>query len=127
MTDIEREIRNHESFQVVPNGVALVSNTFYMDFEIAEKISGISGIKDTYERSFESFKDSIEYLTAMVIALNHHGFDCYEREQHDLAKVYFDLQGKLDAYILKGKSSGASWKPINFTMDEVRYYYQATD
>ena len=43
--------------------------TFYQDFSIAEKY-GIDGIKDTYQRAFEEWKDDYKFLTELVMVLN---------------------------------------------------------
>ena len=40
--------------------------TFYQDFSIAEKY-GIDGIKDTYKRAFEEWKDDYKFLTDYMI------------------------------------------------------------
>lgn len=127
MTDIEKEIRESGHYDTMPNGVAIVSNTFMSDFTIAKRLSGVDGIKETYKRSFESFKDDIRYLTAMVLALNHCGHYYYDLGEKDVAKVFFDLQFELDGYILHSKGYGKDWKPTNFTQEEVSYYLAATD
>ena len=127
MTSIEKAIRESGHYVTMPNGTAVVSNTFDMDFLIAKKFGGESGIKDTYERAFNSFKGDIEYLTAMVLSLNHQGHVCYDLGDREMAKVFFDLQFKLDNYILDGKGTSSNWEYKNFDKEEIRYYYAATD
>lgn len=127
MTDIEKEIRKSGYYDAMLNGVAVIDNTFHSDFSIAELFGGKNAIKDTFDRAFKSFKKDIRYLTALVICLNHRGHVFYEGGDKDLAKLYFDLQHKLDAFILESKGFGEKWKPINFTENEIKYYLQATD
>lgn len=43
--------------------------TFYMDFSIADHF-GEAAIRDTYKRAFKSWKNNVEYLTELVMALN---------------------------------------------------------
>ena len=51
------------------NGYEL-KTTFWEDFTIAER-DGLLGIKDTYDRAFEEWKNNVEYLTELVLVLNH--------------------------------------------------------
>ena len=46
-----------------------VTTTFFHDFTIAEAW-GEDAIRDTYKRSFDSWRDDIRYITELVIALN---------------------------------------------------------
>lgn len=125
MDKIEEKIRGG-SYSVGLNGVAVVDNTFWFDFSVADAY-GADAIKDTYERSFECFKKDIEYITALAITLNHKGWEKYEQGKEELSKLYFDLWKKLDGFILDGVEDGNFYKYKNFTSEEITYYVRATD
>lgn len=135
MTRVEQEIRAGGNYTAVPNGVALEKTTFWFDFSVAEKISGVAGVKDTFKRAFEGWKDDIRYLTALYITMNWKGSEWYGKND-ELSKVYYGYQQELDKYILAGEevivvdgegNENESYKYEHFTQDEVDYFYQATD
>lgn len=117
MTEVEKKIREGDYTDLNANGVAIINNTFWQDFEIAEKFGAI---EDTFERCFESWKESIEYMTVLAITLNHKGWQWYVNGDEKMSKLYFSLWEKVDAYILDGEHK-------NYKEDEVAYYLQATD
>lgn len=43
----------------------MISNTFFEDFSIAERF-GKNAIIDTFNRTFEEWKEDYKYLTALV-------------------------------------------------------------
>ena len=126
MNNIEEKIREGGAYSVGLNGVAVVDNTFWFDFSVAEAY-GKSAIKDTYERATDTFGKNIEYITALAITLNHKGWQQYEKQNEELSKLYFDLWQKLDAYILDGEEKGDDYEYKNFTSEEINYYVRATD
>lgn len=99
----------------------VVDNTFYSDFTIADRF-GLMAIQDTYNRSFKAYKGSIEYLTALAMALNHKIF-AWHKVDDDKTKLYDKLWRETDMYILEGDKDGFK----NFTREEVRYYLKVTD
>lgn len=99
----------------------IIDNTFYSDFTIADRF-GLAAIQDTYNRSFKGYKDSIEYLTALAVALNHKIFAWYEKDENK-ARLYDKLWREVDGFILDEDEDGFK----NFTREEVRYYLRATD
>ena len=44
--------------------------TFWEDFSIADKY-GIEGVKDTYRRAFNEWKDDYKFFTELTLVLNH--------------------------------------------------------
>lgn len=44
--------------------------TFWEDFSIADKY-GIAGVKDTYKRAFNEWKDDYKFFTELTLVLNH--------------------------------------------------------
>ena len=57
----------------------MFTTTFYTDFTIADKF-GADAIIDTYDRSLDSFKNDIKYMTELCIALNHKLWDWYHKD-----------------------------------------------
>jgi len=128
MNRIEKEIRDGGDYTVGLNGVAVIENTFRMDFTIAEKWTRI-GLEDTYKRAFAEWKKDIRYITALAIVMNHKGWEWYKFD-HDsaIAKWYFDKWHELDAYILDCEGAGTDEETYkNFTPEEVEYFILATD
>ena len=74
-----------------------VSNTFWMDFTIADAF-GVNAVKDTYKRAFEEWKDDYKMLTALVIILNHKIWQHYEAKNNKLATLYNELWENADQY-----------------------------
>lgn len=99
----------------------VIDNTFYSDFTIAERF-GLMAIQDTYNRSFKAYKNSIEYLTALAMALNHK-ISIWHAVDGERAKLYDKLWRETDMYILEGDEDGFK----NFTREEVRRYLRITD
>lgn len=95
----------------------MVDNTFYTDFSIADRF-GLDAIKDTFNRAFNEWKNNYEYLTALVITLNHKIWEHYENggEGDEKAKLYNDLWGKADTYACD-----------NLKGEELKYFYRETD
>lgn len=48
--------------------------TFWQDFCIAERISGLEGVQDTFKRAFAEWRDNRVYLAEMALVLNHRGW-----------------------------------------------------
>lgn len=93
----------------------LVSNTFWMDFTIADAF-GVNAIKDTFNRAFKEWKGDYQMLTALVVTLNHKIWQHYEHHNDDLAKLYDSLWRQAEDYAL-----------TNLKGDELQYYYDVTD
>lgn len=95
----------------------MVDNTFYADFSIADRF-GLDAIKDTFNRAFNEWKNNYEYLTALVITLNHKIWEHYENggEGDEKARLYNDLWGEADTYACD-----------NLKGEELKYFYRETD
>ena len=94
---------------------ALIDNTFFQDFSIADMF-GKSAIQDTFNRAFREWKSDYEYLTALVVALNHKIWQHYEAGNEDLARLYNDFWEQADAYACD-----------NLKGEELQYFYRETD
>ena len=88
--------------------------TFWEDFVIAEHF-GVKAIKDTYKRAFENWKDDYEYLTELVMVLNHKIWRWYGVNDK-YAELYNDLWAKTDAYACD-----------NLKDEELSYFLRTTD
>ena len=93
--------------------------TFWEDFSIAEKF-GRSAIKDTYHRAFEEWKDNIEYLTELVMVINHKSWYWHEHHNDFLCEFYSDLYYTADAQAYEYlKEHGSE--------DDREYYWETLD
>ena len=95
------------------NGYEL-QTTFWDDFSIADRF-GLSAIQDTYSRAFKEWKEDYEYLTELVLVLNHKIWQYYEKRP-DMAALYNTLWDQTHQYAIE-----------NFTGEELGYYYDTTD
>lgn len=89
--------------------------TFYTDFSIAEMCDGVAGVRDTYKRAFNEWKNNVVFLTELVMVLNwkiweHHGHN------EEYARVYNELWETADA-----------WACNNLTGGDLIYFYRTTD
>lgn len=88
--------------------------TFWMDFDIADKF-GIDAIKDTYKRAFSEWKHDYQYLTELVMVLNHKCWQHYERNDA-YSELYADLFYEADNYALD-----------HLKGNELKYFLEITD
>ena len=100
--------------------------TFWLDFSIAE-VYGEAGIKDTYNRAKEDWKDNIEYMTELAMVLNHKSWfwnakesdkESMQQKIQSYVKLYTDLWNEIDGFIME-----------HFKNDEeaISYYLRVTD
>lgn len=92
----------------------MINTTFDMDFSIADRF-GESAVRDTYRRAFDEWKNNVEYLTALVIALNHKLWQHYVRKS-PLTEVYRELYEQADAWCME-----------NLEGENMRYFLTETD
>ena len=95
------------------NGYEL-QTTFWSDFSIADRF-GLSAIRDTFNRAFREWKEDYEYLTELVLVLNHKIWQYYETRP-DIASLYNTLWEEASQYAEE-----------NLKDDELSYYYDVTD
>ena len=88
--------------------------TFYTDFSIADRF-GLSAIKDTFNRAFKEWKNIVEYVTELVMALNWKIFEHYGYND-EFAKTYDELYRQAD-----------EWCMNNLKGEDLRYYVSTTD
>lgn len=88
--------------------------TFYTDFSIADNF-GLTAIKDTFKRAFDSWKGNHIYLTELVMALNWKIWEHYETNKR-IAELYNELWQKADEYAVN-----------NLKGEQLKYYYRTID
>ena len=65
--------------------------TFYSDLSIAEFCSGIAGVKDTFNRVCEEWKNDVEYFTEFIMSLNIKAWAWDSRDNEGLSRLYSEL------------------------------------
>lgn len=88
--------------------------TFWDDFSMAEPF-GTSAIQDTYNRAFKYWRTNIEYLTELVLVLNHKIWYWAERNE-TIARLYDKLWRAADG-----------WCSENLSDEDYAYYYSVMD
>ena len=91
-----------------------LESTFWGDFRVCEDKE--DAIRDTFNRSFECYKDDKEYGTELSLVLNWLCWFYYDHKLYDLSAIYQKLWEKLDRYIM------SNWKG-----DDLNYYLKETD
>jgi len=94
---------------------APINTTFRSDFRIAERF-GTAAIEDTYRRSFNCFRDDVQYMSALSIVLNERLWATYEGGRRDMALVYNKLWERCCKHCT-----------THFKGARLRYYYAVTD
>lgn len=95
----------------------ILKTTFWTDFVIAEKLSGESGVRDTYRRATREWrKGDIEHYTELVMTLNWRLWALYEQGNQELARVYDELWREEHDYAL-----------THLKGDDLTYYIRTTD
>lgn len=101
----------------MPNGKEY-QTTFHMDFDIADHF-GIEGVKDTYDRAFNSWKNCIEYITELCIVMNIRSWYWYSKGNEDLSKLYADYYYQVKDYVYSDDSK--------FSKEDQSYFFDMTD
>lgn len=97
--------------------------TFWDDFSIAD-LYGPEAIVDTYRRAFIEWRHNVEYITELVLVLNHKGFwynSASKLKDDDetlkaISSLYFTLWEQLH-----------DWARDNFEDADAEYYFRVTD
>lgn len=93
--------------------------TFWSDFSIAERF-GKTAIEDTAKRAYEEWKDNVEYLTELVMVINHKCWDHYHNGDNTLSGLYGDMY-----YEYYDKA--IDYLDKNGSKDQVSYFIQTLD
>ena len=90
------------------------SNTFWMDFDIADRF-GVDAIKDTFNRAFKEWQVDYKMFTELVMVLNLKCWSYYETNDTYYA-LYADLYYKAD-----------EWALDNLKGEQLKHYLAVTD
>ena len=99
--------------QILENGYEL-KTTFWNDFTIADAF-GVDAIKDTYNRSFNEWKNDYIYITELCMVMNWKMFYWFEKDDSK-DKLYYDLFTTLD-----------EWCMDNLKGEQLDYFISTTD
>ena len=88
--------------------------TFWDDFSIADRF-GVSAVRDTFNRAFAEWKEDYQYLTELILVLNHKIWQHYEKRP-ELVALYQSFWAQADRYAVE-----------HLQGDELSYYYRVTD
>lgn len=116
---LEQAAISQQNFKEAMNYLGYeTKTTFYGDFTIAELVSGVEGVKDTFNRAFEEWRTNIEYFTELVLALNHKSLEHYEKKDNELSMLYVELYEKADEYLFCNP---------NFSSEDLSYAMSVLD
>ena len=89
--------------------------TFWSDFSIADHF-GPGAVQDTYNRAFKEWHSDCEYLTELVIVLNHKIWQHYEKDNSILSHLYDKLW-----------RDTADYAVTHLKGEDLEYYLEVTD
>lgn len=90
--------------------------TLWSDFGVADDYhESEDGVRDTFNRAFEQYKDDKVYGTELAMVLNHKSWQ-WEKKNPELSKLYIKLWNKIDIYILD-----------HWNKEDLKYYLEVTD
>ena len=90
--------------------------TFQSDFSIAD-VFGVEGVKDTYNRAKNEWKDNIEYMTEFAMVLNHKSWQHNEKNPV-LCSLYSDLWYEIEDFI---------YEHFKDNEEAISYFQRVTD
>ena len=91
--------------------------TFWDDFSIADQFEDVEpgAVERTYRSAMHHWSSDCEYLTELVMVLNHKMWQWYEHDD-ELADIYNRLWVEAVDYAM-----------THLKGDELKYYYRVTD
>lgn len=90
--------------------------TFWDDYSIADAF-GPGAVEDTFRRSFRAWKHNYEYLTELVMVLNHKMWAWYSKNPQGLMYQVYE----------KCFIEASSYAIDNLKGEELSYYLRVTD
>lgn len=90
--------------------------TFWKDFSIAERMDGLNGVQETFNKAFKEWSDKYRYLTELVLVLNWKCWYWYDQGDDDTSMLYQNLFYQAREYALD-----------NLKDDELNYFIETTD
>ena len=98
---------------ILPNGYKM-QTTFFQDFAIADKF-GIKAIDETFNISFNNYKDNLIYITELAIVMSNKSCEWYGRDEERMQR-YADYYHHVDEWCMK-----------RFKGAELKFYLDTTD
>lgn len=89
--------------------------TFWDDFWIGYMFGGEAGVRDTFKRAFAEWKDNVEYVTELVMVLNHLGDIWWEKSKR-VARLFYGLFEEV-----------YDWCREHLVGEDREYFYRVTD
>ena len=90
--------------------------TFWKDFSIAERMNGLNGVQETFNKAFKEWSDKYRYLTELVLVLNWKCWYWHDQGDDDLSTLYQNLFYQATEYALD-----------NLKDEELSYFWEPTD
>lgn len=91
-----------------------VRTTFWEDFSIAD-LFGLPFIQNTFDRAFKEWRENYEYLTELVLVLNHKIWQ-HDKQKPEYATLYQTLWEQADLYAVE-----------HLKDDQLSYFCEVTD
>ena len=88
--------------------------TFWEDFTIADAF-GVDAINDTFKRSFDGWKNNVEYITELAMVMSWKSCYYYGKNE-EYMNLYSELYHKVD-----------EWCMNNLINSDLIYYIDTTD
>lgn len=104
-------------FTTLKNAPVEQEYTFYQDFQIADRVGGAKGVKETYERVKKNWSDNARAWGEVSCALNWRLWDLHKTDV-EIAKLYEELWME---------SQKIGWKNGENNPEYARTYFQVTD
>lgn len=99
--------------------------TFYSDFSIADKF-GLGAIKDTFDRSFNEWKENAEYITELTTVLNWKCWEHYHRCNKELPP-FCENHNEIGQWYKDKYYEMIDWADENLKGDDLTYFYSTID
>ena len=96
-----------------------LTTTFTGDFNIAEDISGLKGVRSTFATAFNEWKDDVRYMANLAIVTNMKCWEHYGSGNEELSREYGEEYHRVNDWVWSEESG--------FTKEEREYYFTYTD
>ena len=87
-----------------------LTTTFTGDFNIAEDISGLKGVRSTFATAFNEWKDDVRYMANLAIVTNMKCWEHYGSGNEELSREYGEGEEQRAAKRRAGRSLERPWK-----------------
>lgn len=95
-----------------------LTSTFTRDFNIAEDLGGVRGVKETFDSAFASWKHDVRYLANLAIVTNHKSWQ-HAAGNPELSRLYAECYYIVRDFVYDDDS------PLSEA--DIRYFFEVTD